>query len=68
MSTTNAVDRIIRPAELRGILGVSKATVHRMVERNELPRPLRISAGAVGWRASTIAALLEEREREAAQE
>ncbi len=57
--------QIIRPAKLRAMLGVSHATLWRMQKRGELPSPLRISAGAVGWRESTIAAWLDEREREA---
>ena len=59
------LDRIIRNAELRRRLSVSRSTLHRMVKRGELPPPLRLSVGVVGWRASTISALLEQREHEA---
>ena len=58
----------MRAAELRGLLGVSRSTLWRMCRRGELPSPLRISAGAVGWRESTITAWIDEREREAAGE
>ena len=54
--------RIIRLAELRELLGVSRATVHRMVRRGEIPPPLQLSKGCSGWRASTIRRHLEERE------
>ena len=59
-------DRIVRPSEARRILGISKATLWRMTKRGELPRPMRISRGAVGWRSSTIEAFIDQREDEAA--
>ena len=60
------VDRIARPAEARQILGVSAATLWRMQKRRELPRAMRISRGAVGWKLSTLERFINEREREAA--
>lgn len=55
-------DRIVRPSEARRILGVSKATLWRMQQRGEIPAPMRISRGAVGWRESTIRSWIDERE------
>ena len=59
-------DRIVRPAEVCHILGVSRATLWRITQRGELERPMKISRGAVGWRLNTIKAFIAQREREAA--
>jgi prophage regulatory protein len=67
MDTPRAFDRIVRPRELEERLSVSKLTVRRMVERAELPPPLKISRGVVGWRESVIERWLAEREAEAEQ-
>jgi|GEM_PF-2789269 len=40
---------IARPARAAQMLGVSKATVYRLVKAGQLPPPIRISAQATGW-------------------
>lgn len=62
-ATPTDTDRILRPRRLAEHLGVSLTTLWRMRQRGELPRPIRISAGAVGWRLSKIEAWLSEREQ-----
>ncbi|WP_144327931.1 helix-turn-helix transcriptional regulator [Tepidimonas charontis] len=47
-------DFLLRPHEVRAILGVSKSTLYRMIERGELPPPQTISLRCVGWRRSVI--------------
>lgn len=59
-------DRIVRPAEACHILGVSRPTLWRMQKRGEIPPPLQISKGAVGWKLSTLSNLIAQREQEAA--
>jgi len=46
--------RITRPARAAEMLGVSKATVYRLVKAGQLPPPIRISAQATGWPESVI--------------
>lgn len=55
-------DRILRPRDLAARLGISAPTLWRMRQRKEIPAPLRVSRGAVGWRNSTIDAWLADRE------
>ena len=55
-------DSILRPRQVAELFGVSRTTVWRLVQRGELPRPIRISAGVVGWRRSVIETWLAERE------
>jgi prophage regulatory protein len=54
-------DPIIRPRQIRAATGLSKPTIYRMMEKGEFPRPMKLSAGAVGWRQSTIEKWREER-------
>lgn len=56
------LEQILRPSQVAAILAVSKVTLWRMQRRGELPPPIRISPGAVGWRASTIRGFIRERE------
>jgi len=37
-------DRLIRFTEARETLGLSKSTMYRLIERNALPRPVKIGA------------------------
>lgn len=59
------LDRLIRPTEAARLLGLSKSTLWRMRRRGDLPEPLKISSGAVGWRASTLEEWLDDRQAEA---
>lgn len=55
--------KIIRADELAQELGVSKTTLWRMQQRNELPRPLQLSRRLTGWRRSQIEKWLEDKEK-----
>lgn len=55
------LDQIIRPRELANRIGLSLATIWRLRQRGDLPEPLRLSPGCVGWRASDIQAWLASR-------
>jgi len=58
---TKASDRIIRPRELAERIGLSLATIWRLRRRGDLPEPIRLSPGCVGWRTSDIDAWLANR-------
>ena len=55
-------DRILRPRELADRIGLSLATLWRLRRRGDLPEPIRLSPGCVGWRSSDIERWLERRE------
>ncbi len=55
-------ERYIRVPELQRMFGVSRATLWRMRKRGELPEPVRISRGVIGWRASVIAEFFETKD------
>jgi predicted DNA-binding transcriptional regulator AlpA len=52
---------IIRPKALARELGVSSVTLWRLRQRRDIPAPIQISSGVVGWRRSDIEAWLEKR-------
>ena len=55
------LDPVLSRLQVANILGVSLPTLWRMVNRRALPRPIRISPGRVGWRASTVRDWLADR-------
>jgi prophage regulatory protein len=61
-----AIDRalapILSPKRLAEITGLAPATLWRMRRRGELPEPIRLSPGRVGWLESTVVAWLQSRE------
>lgn len=58
---TDASHRILRPRELAERIGLSLTTIWRLRQRGELPEPIRLSPGCVGWRLSDIDAWLASR-------
>lgn len=53
--------RVIRPKAAAETLGISRATLYRLVRAGALPPPLRISAGCSGWPEHVIADYIEAR-------
>lgn len=47
-------DGFLSPKGLRDYTTLSLATLWRMRRRGELPEPVRLSPGRVGWRRSVI--------------
>ena len=41
--------KILRWAELKPILGLSRMTIYRMERAGTFPQRIRIGSGAVGW-------------------
>jgi len=60
-NVTHTPDRFLRPRALADFTGLSLATLWRMRRRGDLPEPVRLSPGAVGWRASVIEQWLRDR-------
>jgi predicted DNA-binding transcriptional regulator AlpA len=54
----------LRLKQVLKIYPVSEGTWRRGVREGRYPRPIKIAARAVAWRAADILALLEDRESE----
>src|ERR1044071_5879399 len=52
---------ILRWPVVRGIVGMSRSTVWRMIQRGEFPGAIPLSPGAVGWARSEIDAWVKAR-------
>ncbi len=51
---TPPLTRILSLRQVIEITGLSPATIWRMRRRGEMPEPIRLSPGRVGWRESDI--------------
>ena len=54
--------KILRRPEVEATIGVSTATLYRMMNRGEFPRPVKLSPGCVGWRKADVLTWLDSRE------
>ena len=57
-----SLDHVVAESATAEIIGVSKATLRRMVERGEGPRRIKLSARRIGYRMSDLEAWLRSRE------
>ncbi len=62
MKNDTVVGRIFSMADLEARLGLSRATITRMVNVGEFPKPLKLGARRIGWRDTTIDEWLSSRE------
>lgn len=53
---------ILRRRAVEKLVQLSCSSIYRMMRSGEFPRAIRLSKGAVGWRATDIARWLEQRE------
>ncbi|WP_104003202.1 helix-turn-helix transcriptional regulator [Marinobacterium lutimaris] len=58
MSSTN---HILRRREVEQRVGLSCSTLYRLMEKGDFPKPLKLTAHAVGWRASDVDRWLDSR-------
>jgi prophage regulatory protein len=47
-------DRLLPPSAVMEMVSLSRTTIWRLAKRGEFPRPVRLSAGRVGWSASAV--------------
>lgn len=52
---------ILRRLGVSALTGLSRPTIYRLISRGEFPRPIRLSANAVGWDLKDILAWIEDR-------
>ena len=54
------MDKLLRMGDVLQATGLSRTTIWRLEGRGRFPRRLRVTGGTVAWRASEIAAWIEE--------
>ncbi len=59
-------NRILRLPEVLNRIGVSRATLHRMVQAQTFPAPCKITSKSTGWTSAQIDAWIAGREKVAA--
>ena len=52
--TTLADTCILRRSEVLARVGLSQATLYRLISRGEFPRSVRIGVRATGWRSDEV--------------
>jgi len=57
-------DLILRIETVVAITGLSKPSIYRLISEKSFPKPLRLTAGARGWRLSEVLAWIEGLDRE----
>ena len=64
MNGADAMPLLVDRRGLAGLLSVSVATLSRMASGGKLPREIRVSAGRIAWRRSTIEAWIGASEKQ----
>ena len=54
-------EKLMRRRDVEELTGLSRASIYRLIAEGEFPRPVRVSATAVRWRASDIAVWIQSR-------
>jgi len=55
--------RLLRIRDVLAIIGVSRASLYRLLQSGQFPRPVKISERAIAWREQEIAEWVETRPR-----
>ena len=56
--------QIVKRPEVEAATGLSRSSLYRLAAEGQFPRPIKLGARAVGWRADEIAAWIEARTAE----
>ena len=54
-------DRLLRRRDVEGITGMSRASIYRLMQKGDFPRPVKVGSTAVRWKENDIAAWIESR-------
>lgn len=54
-------ERLLRAKDVTERIGVSRATLYRLVVADKFPQPIRIANRAARWRLSEVVAWMESR-------
>ena len=60
------LENVLRRDEVEKTTGLSRSTIYELMRRGEFPRPIKLSARAVGWLSSDIDGWLRTRREHSA--
>lgn len=61
MTTTQEIDPLLTRTQVHALFGgIARNTLHNWELTGKLPPPVRLSTCVIGWRRSTIEAVLEK--------
>ncbi len=55
------MQRVLRRQDVEKATGFPRSTIYRLISEGQFPKPIPISARAVGWLESEVSAWLEQR-------
>jgi prophage regulatory protein len=55
------IDRILRSPAVTEAIGLSRATMYRLIDAGDFPSPVRLGPNSVGWRESAVSNWIAER-------
>ena len=55
-------DPLLRRSEVEQLVGLRRSALYKLMAAGEFPRPVKLSARAVAWRQSEVAAWIAARE------
>ena len=61
-NTAHSPRKLLRLPQVLDLTGLSRASIYRYVDAGDFPRPVKLGARAVAWRASDVEAWIEGRE------
>lgn len=53
-NSTLTAERLLRRAQVEQMTGLPRASIYRIMEEGKFPRPVRLTARAVAWRATDV--------------
>ena len=62
MTPANSTCAILRRLPLEARVGLGRSAIYAMMAKNLFPKPVKLTAKAVGWRERDVSAWLESRE------
>ncbi len=55
-------ETLLRRKQVEAMTGLGRSSLYAAIQRGEFPKPVKISAKAVAWRQSEVAAWIQARE------
>ncbi len=62
MTPANSTCAILRRPAVEARVGLGRSAIYAMMAKNLFPKPVKLTAKAVGWRERDVSAWLESRE------